>query len=109
MSCTLKEAALAFLAGILICVLVHQPPAVLPTDSLRARVPEGWLEPAALSLRDAPVRELRRLPRIGQQRALDLVRWRWEHGPEVGLEDLEAIPGIGPRTVEDLESVLQPR
>jgi hypothetical protein len=53
-------------------------------------------EEAQPALTEAGPRELRRLPGIGERRALDFARLRWERsGGELRLSE---VPGIGPKT-----------
>lgn len=56
--------------------------------------------PLVVDLRVAPHAVLARLPGIGVRRATAILRWR-EDVPtrDVHVRGLEAIPGIGPRTV----------
>jgi hypothetical protein len=51
-----------------------------------------------LDVASAGPRELRRLPGIGDQRALALARARWQSGARAVFGDLDAQPGIGPIT-----------
>ncbi|MDP6540646.1 MAG: helix-hairpin-helix domain-containing protein [Planctomycetota bacterium] len=47
-------------------------------------------------LEDGDPRDLRGLPGIGERRALDIARWRWERsGGELRLSE---VPGVGPKT-----------
>jgi hypothetical protein len=54
----------------------------------------------------APPRELRRLPGIGEARALAIARARWERGADGGELRLEDVPGIGPLTARNVERFL---
>jgi competence protein ComEA len=58
-------------------------------------------------LNSAGAEELATLPGIGPSRAAEIVADRRRHGPFRRLEDLERIPGIGPRTVERLRDLVQ--
>jgi len=55
----------------------------------------------------APPRELRRLPGIGEVRALAIARARWEHSAQAGAFRLEDVPGIGPLTARRVERFLE--
>ena len=103
-----RDGALFCLAGALAALLLHPADSAMTLLQLKARIPEGFATGAPLDLDRSAVRELRRLPRIGQKRALDIVRSRWEHGPLGGVDALERIQGIGPQTIEDLRPVLAP-
>lgn len=101
------EAFLLVLAGLLLALQLNRQSMLPGEEQLAERVPAGWFEVLPSELESAPARELRRLPRIGQQRALDIVRWRWEHEEPLTLESLESIHGIGPQTIEDLRPELE--
>jgi hypothetical protein len=58
----------------------------------------GPAQTSGLNLERAGPRELRRLPGIGDQRALALARARWQSGAPAVFSDLDAQPGIGPIT-----------
>lgn len=55
-----------------------------------------------LDLNTASAAELETLPRIGPALAERIVRYREEHGPFLRVEDLDAVSGIGPATVNGL-------
>lgn len=57
----------------------------------------------------ATVSELMLLPRIGPSRAEAIVRHRDAHGPFESPDALEAVPGIGPSTVEGLRTWVRVR
>ena len=57
-------------------------------------------------LRRAPAETWQRLPGIGDVRARRVVRWL-KHHPEAALpDDLESVPGIGPKTKARLQREL---
>jgi competence protein ComEA len=58
-------------------------------------------------LNSAGVEELATLPGIGSVRAAEIVAHRRRHGPFQHLDDLQRVPGIGPRTVERLRDLVQ--
>ena len=64
-----------------------------------------WGLPLDMDLASAG--DLERISGIGLKRARRIVRWRREHGPVEDPGRLEAIPGIGPGTVELLKNALQ--
>ncbi len=55
-----------------------------------------------LDLNTVRLEELEALPGIGPARARAIVRWRDEHGGIGNLADLLAVPGIGPATLKRL-------
>ena len=59
-----------------------------------------------IDLKTATVRELRGLPGIGNRRAVQISRARWEHDPETGVLELDDLPGIGPITRARVEKAL---
>jgi competence ComEA-like helix-hairpin-helix protein len=72
---------------------------------------ESWVlvdtleKPAAdfpIPVNSAPARVLQALPRIGPAMADRILKHRIEHGPFMGPEDLLAVRGIGPKTLERL-------
>ncbi len=67
-------------------------------------------EPAVLlDLNTASAAQLEELPNIGPARASSIVSFRERNGPILFVDDLTAIDGIGPSTVEGLRPlVVQP-
>ncbi|MBK7877664.1 MAG: hypothetical protein IPJ77_18405 [Planctomycetes bacterium] len=62
-----------------------------------------------LDLRGFGVGELRALPGVGEQRAIDVVRARWSGAISGSVESLDRVPGIGPGTVEAVRGELERR
>jgi len=58
--------------------------------------------PARLDVNTAADYELEMLPGIGLKTAEAIVRYREEHGPFASLEALSEVPGIGPKTIENI-------
>ena len=67
--------------------------------------PEGS---GPISLSRADQATLETLPRIGPATAERIIAWREEHGPFQSVEDLLAISGIGPATLEGLADRVVP-
>ncbi len=61
---------------------------------------------ARVNLNRATAEELEGLPGIGPAKASAIVRWRAEHGRFRKLEDVLAVPGIGPATLERLRTLV---
>ena len=85
---------------------ISQDTAPVPPDTASApqaavHAPTGASR-APLDLNGASEADLQALPGIGPQIARRIVAHRSEHGPFRSLEDLMAVRGIGPKTVERL-------
>lgn len=63
--------------------------------------------PAPFEPRTAAPRELRRLPGIGESRAIAIARLRWQRGGEPLF--LGDVPGIGESTVAEVRAWLEAR
>lgn len=59
-------------------------------------------DPARLNVNTASAAELEMLPGIGPALAKRIVEDREAHGPFRSIDDLDRVPGIGPRTVRNL-------
>lgn len=77
-------------------------PRTVPTTS------NAPLEPslAKINLNTANAAELERLPRIGPAMAKRIIEFRTTRGPFRHIDDLDAVPGIGPRTLEQLRPLV---
>lgn len=62
---------------------------------------------AAVDLNLASQAEIESLPGIGPQKAEAVMAYRRQHGPFRRVEDLQKVPGIGPKTVQRLRGELQ--
>lgn len=63
---------------------------------------------ARVSLASATLEQLDALPGIGPVTAQKILDWRQGHGPFRSVDDLDAIPGIGPARVEQLRDLVTP-
>ena len=63
---------------------------------------------AKVSLASATLEQLDALPGIGPVTAQKILDWRQSHGPLRSVDDLDAIPGIGPARVEQLRDLVTP-
>jgi competence protein ComEA len=52
--------------------------------------------------------ELAQLPEIGEALAKRIVEWRERQGPFTSHEDLDRVPGIGPKTLDGIRPYLLP-
>ena len=64
--------------------------------------------PAKVSLASATLEQLDALPGIGPVTAQKILDHRDRHGPIRSVDDLDAVPGIGPARVEQLRDVVTP-
>lgn len=64
--------------------------------------PDSLLPGEVIDVNTADVRDLQRLPGIGEKRAEDIAAWREEHGPFQTVDELIQVPGIGPVILENL-------
>ena len=60
------------------------------------------------SLSSATVEELEALPGIGPITAQRIVDYRMEHGPFRSVDDLDAVPGIGPTRIDQWRDLVTP-
>jgi competence protein ComEA len=83
-----------------IATLGHAPPtrepATLPAARPRVR--------HRVDINRASAAELESLPRVGPALAARIVAHREAHGPFGSIEALDAVPGVGPATLEALRS-----
>ena len=65
--------------------------------------------PAGLvSLSRGTTAELETLPRVGPATAARIIAWREENGPFTSVDDVLAVSGIGPATLEGFRSLVVP-
>lgn len=64
--------------------------------------------PARVSLGAATLEQLDALPGIGPVTAQKIIDWRQAHGPFSSVEDLDAVPGIGEARIEQLRDLVTP-
>ena len=86
-------------------------------DGEQIVVPSRADEPAAVSI-DAPPglvslsrgtsAELETLPRVGPATAARIIAWREENGPFTSVDDVLAVSGIGPATLEGFRALVVP-
>jgi competence protein ComEA len=61
-----------------------------------------------LSLATATAEELDELPGVGLVTAQKILDYRSQHGPFRSVDDLDAVPGIGPTRIEQLRELVTP-
>lgn len=64
----------------------------------------GW---AGVNVNSANQAELETLPGIGPSKAAAIIQHRSDHGPFQSLQDLDAVSGIGPATLETLDGLVE--
>ena len=64
------------------------------------------LPPPIVSINQATRTELESLPHIGPKTAAAIIAHREANGPFAAIDDLTAVKGIGPRTVERLRPLV---
>jgi comEA protein len=101
-------ACLLILGSLIYCGILWIPPKKTQTPELKpieinAKIlPIAFVEEGPVNLNRATASDLEKLPGIGPTLAARIVAWRETHGPFKSLEDLLAIPGIGPKILEGL-------
>jgi competence protein ComEA len=78
----------------------QHPAPPLPSTTARAVI---------VNLNTASQAELMRLPGIGEKYAERILSYRREHGPFASVEDLDAVRGIGKKTIERLRPFIRVR
>lgn len=73
------------------------------------RLASGPDSPARLNLNTATVAELELLPGIGPGRARKIVEHRAAHGPFLTVDELKAVRGLGPATIQRIVPLLETR
>lgn len=78
--------------------------AFLPDSSGEEGYPESLLPGEVIDVNTADVYDLQRLPGVGEKRARDIIAYREEHGPFQTVDELDSVPGIGPKILEGLKA-----
>jgi competence protein ComEA len=77
-----------------------------PVDVPAMVVPIVFEEPGPLNVNRASAEELTQLPGIGPVLAERIVAFREAHGPFRTVDDLLAVPGIGPKTLAGFRDLI---
>jgi len=81
---------------------------VVPRRRPPGAAPAATAAGTKVSLAAATLEELDALPGIGPVTAQKILDWRQEHGPFRSVDDLDAIPGVGPARIEQLRDLVTP-
>lgn len=81
---------------------------VVPRRPPPGETPVAGAVGSKVSLASATLEQLDALPGIGPVTAQKILDWRQGHGPLRSVDDLDAIPGIGPARVEQLRDLVTP-
>jgi competence protein ComEA len=79
-----------------------------PTPAAAAGTPSPQGTVAKVSLNRATLEELDALPGIGPTTAQRILAYRQEHGAIGSVDELDAVPGIGPARLEQLRELVTP-
>ena len=79
-------------------------PTVVPSNAVS-------IEPTSdkIDINTADAKLLETLPGIGETRAQAIISHRDEHGPFKRVDDIVAVPGVGPATLESLRDLVEVR
>jgi competence protein ComEA len=99
----------AVLSGInLARVLFDGEQIVVPALGDEPVLPAGDAAPGLVSLSRGTSAELETLPRVGPATAARIIAWREANGPFASVDDVLAVSGIGPATLEGFRSLVVP-
>jgi competence ComEA-like helix-hairpin-helix protein len=94
------EYALAFILGICVVIMVQSAWKLL-------QAPEPLqLTAGQIDLNQADINTLKQLPGVGAGLAARIVDHRSKHGPFQRVDDLKAVHGVGPTTLERLRTIV---
>ena len=82
-------------------------PRPAPTKAPSPGLPPG-ITGGPVSLNRATLEELQRIPHLGPERAKRIIYYRWEHGGFRTVDELDQVPGFGPKLVEDVRPYVTP-
>jgi competence protein ComEA len=68
----------------------------------------GGAPSGPVHLNSATIEQLDALPGVGPVTAQKIVDYRQQHGGFKSVDDLDAVPGIGPARLEDLRGLVAP-
>jgi len=99
----------AILSGInLARVLFDGEQIVVPSQADEPAVVSIDAPPGLVSLSRGTSAELETLPRVGPATAARIIAWREENGPFTSVDDVLAVSGIGPATLEGFRALVVP-
>jgi competence protein ComEA len=109
---TLTVLGLAAATGLAITLWQRRPlPLTIePGPPSQAAAWDAALDAARqLDLNAATAAELERLPEVGPSLAKRIVAWRQAHGRFASIDQLQSVPGIGPKTFDRVRAYLTVR
>ena len=78
----------------------------VPTKAVTPAVPAVPAAATAIDINSADATQLEALPGIGPTKSKAIVDYRTKNGPFQSVADLEKVPGIGPKTMEQLAPLI---
>jgi len=89
-------------------------PEIRPTAEAGSLPPEGrsavQIEPSPentlININTATLEELDSLPGIGESKAAEIIKYRENVGPFNAIEDIQNVPGIGPKIFETIQPLI---
>jgi competence protein ComEA len=81
---------------------------VVPRRGSGAVVATGGATPGPVHLNSATLEQLDALPGVGPVTAKKILDYRQEHGGFSSVDELDAVPGIGPARLADLRELVAP-
>lgn len=74
-----------------------------PAAENRSQVIELSGNPNLININTATLEELDSLPGIGATKAAEIIAYREQNGPFAAIEDIQNVPGIGPKIFETIQ------
>ena len=98
---------LAGFIGVTALVVAGHQQMVTTTRPVGGRWTQQLKQAHQVDINTSDERELLRLPQVGPVLAHEIISYRHEHGRFVKIDAIEAVPGIGPKTIDALREYLR--